>query len=120
MAVLIFKLRYVPEDEAHEIRELLSDNDIDFYETSAGAFGISMPGLWLKNEEQLQKARQLIDAYQQLRQKRAREDYEQGAARTFMDLFNEAPARYISFILIIILICYFMIFLFFNIWNKGA
>ena len=119
MAVLIFKLRYVPEDEAHEVRELLSDNDIDFYETSAGAFGISMPGLWLKNEEQLQKARQLIDEYQQLRQDRARQDYElrqrQGTARTFMDMFKEAPVRYISVILAIILICYVMIFFFFNI-----
>ena len=38
MAVLIFKLRYVPEDEAHEIRELLGDNNIDFYETTAGVF----------------------------------------------------------------------------------
>ena len=116
MAVLIFKLRYVPEDEAHEVRELLSDNDIDFYETSAGAFGISMPGLWLKNEEQLHKARQLIDEYQQLRQDRARKDYElsqrQGTARTFMDMFKEAPVRYISYILAIIFICYFMIFLF--------
>ena len=114
MAVLIFKLRYVPEDEAHEIRELLSENEIDFYETTAGAFGISMPGLWLKSEEQLQKARQLIDEYQQLRQDRARADYEQGTARTFMDMFKEAPVRYISFILVIILMCYFMIFIFFN------
>ncbi len=114
MAVLIFKLRYVPEDEAHEIRELLGDNNIDFYETTAGVFGISMPGLWLKNEEQLKKTRQLIDEYQQLRQERAREDYERGAARTFMDMFKEAPVRYISFVLGIILICYFMIFLFFN------
>ena len=114
MTVLLFKLRYVPEDEAHEIRELLSDNDIDFYETSAGAFGISMPGLWLKNEEQLHKARQLIDEYQQLRQKRAREDYAQGAARTFMDMFKESPVRYISFVLVIFLLCYLMIFSFFN------
>ena len=114
MAVLIFKLRFVPEDEAHEIRVLLSNNNIDFYETSAGVFGVSMPGLWLKNEEQLQKARQLIDEYQQLRQKRAREDYEQGTAKTFMDMFKEAPVRYISFVLAIILVCYFMIFAFVN------
>jgi len=114
MAVLIFKLRYVPDDEAHEIRELLIDNEIDFYETSAGAFGISMPGLWLNKEEQLQKARQLIDEYQQLRQDRARADYEQGSIRTFMDMFKEAPVRTISIILAIMLVCYFMIFTFFN------
>jgi len=114
MAVLIFKLRYVPDDEVHEIYQLLIDNDIDYYETSAGFFGISMPGLWLKNEKQLQKARQLIDEYQQLRQKRAREHYKQGNARTFVDMFKDAPVRYISVILAIILICYFMIFFFFN------
>ncbi len=116
MAVLIFKLRSVPEDEAHEVRELLSDNDIDFYETTAGVFSISMPGLWLKNEDQLQKARQLIDDYQQVRQNKAQEEYNlrqrQGTARTFMDMFKENPAHYISYILAIILICYFMIFLF--------
>ena len=120
MAVLIFKLRYVPEDEAHEVRELLSDNDIDFYETTAGVFNISMPGLWLKNEEQLQKARKLIDEYQQSRQDRVRKDYElrqrQGSARTFMDMFKEAPVSYISYILAIILICYFMISLFWAGW----
>jgi len=114
MAVLIFKLRYVPDDEVQEIYQLLIDNDIDYYETSAGSFGISMPGLWLKNEEQLQKARQLIDEYQQLRQERAREDYEQGPARTFVDMFKDAPIRYISVVLAIILICYFMIFFFFK------
>ena len=75
MAVLIFKLRYVPDDEAQEIRELLSENDIDFYETSPGILGFSMPGLWLKNEDQAAKARQLIEEYQQLRQKKAREEY---------------------------------------------
>jgi hypothetical protein len=118
MAVLIFKLRYVPEDEAQEVRQLLSDNDIDFYETSAGVFGISMPGLWLRNEEQLAKAGQLIDGYQQLRQDSARQDYElsqsQGTSRTFMDMFKEAPVRYMSFILAIILLCYLTLFAFFH------
>lgn len=110
----------MPEDEAHEVRELLSDNDIDFYETTAGVFNISMPGLWLKNEEQLHKARQLIDEYQQSRQDRVRKEYElrqeQGKARTFMDMFKEAPVSYISYILAIILICYFMISLFWAGW----
>ena len=114
MTILIFKLRYVPDDEAHEVRELLINNDIDFYETTAGAFGISMPGLWLKSEEQLPKARQLIEEYQQCRQEKARQDYEQGTPRTFIDMFKEAPVRYISFVLVIILMCYFMITFFFN------
>ena len=114
MAVLIFKLRSVPEDEAHEVRELLSDNDIDYYETTAGAFSISMPGLWLKSEDQQKKAKQLIDEYQKLRHQKAREEYERGAGKTFMDMFQEAPVRYISAILAILLICYFMITIFIN------
>lgn len=114
MAVLLFKLRYVPDDEADEIRELLSSNAIDYYETSAGIFGISMPGLWLHNEAQLDKARQLIDEYQQLRQERARQDYEQGTSRTFMDMFKEDPVRYTSFVLAILLLGYLVIFSYFN------
>ena len=114
MAVLIFKLRHVPDDEAHEVRELLCDNGIDFYETSVGILGISMPGLWLNHEEQLAKARPLIDEYQQLRQQKARQEYEQGNARSFLDMFKEAPLRYTSFILVIILLCYLTIFTFFN------
>lgn len=108
MAVLIFKLNYVPDDEAQDIRELLSENHIDFYETSAGILGFSMPGLWLKNEDQEEKARQLIDAYQQLRRNRVREAY-QSRQRTVMDMFKESPVRYIGIILAIALIGYFMI-----------
>jgi hypothetical protein len=73
-----------------------------------------MPGLWLNNEEQLAKARQLIDEYQQLRQERARQEYEQGNTRSFLDMFQEAPFRYTSFILVILLLCYLMVFTFFN------
>jgi len=121
MAILLFNLRYVPDDEAQEIRDLLNGNDIDFYETSAGILGFSMAGIWLKNEEQVVKARQLIDEYQQLRQSKAREEYrlrqKQGTTRTVTSMFKEDPLRYSGYILAIILICYFMILLFFKLRN---
>ena len=113
MAVLIFKLSYVPDDEAQDIRELLSENDIDFYETSAGILGFSMPGLWLRNRDQEEKARQLIDEYQQWRQTKVREEY-RSRQRTVMDMFKESPVRYIGIILAIALIGYFMITAFFS------
>ena len=113
MAVLIFKLRNVPDDEAQDVRELLSENNIDYYETSAGLLGFSMPGLWLKHGEQAEKARQLIDDYQQSRQHKAQEEYRL-SQRTIIDMFREDPFRYISYILAILLIGYFMIFLFAN------
>jgi len=111
MAVLIFKLRHVPDDEAQDIRELLLDNNIEYHETSAGLLGISMPGLWVINEEQVDKARELIDVYQQLRQKRVQEEYRLNN-RTSSDMFKENPVRYLASILAIILICYFMVYLF--------
>ena len=33
MSKLLFKMRYVPEDEAQEVRDLLQKNNIEFFET---------------------------------------------------------------------------------------
>ena len=111
MAVLIFNLRHVPDDEAQDVRELLLDNNIEFHESSAGILGMSVPSLWVVNEEQADKARELIDEYQQLRQKRIQEEYRL-KKRTSTDMFKESPVRYLGSILAIILICYFVLYLF--------
>ncbi len=95
MAVLLFRLRGVPEDEAGDIRRLLSEHDIAFYETDAGNWGISLPAIWLPDDEQLGAARALIDTYQQQRQQRARAAYEErrqrGEQRTIMNKVRESP-----------------------------
>ncbi len=111
MAVLIFKLRYVPDDEAQDIREILLDNDIEYHETSAGLLGISLPGLWVLDKEKVDKARALIDEYQQLRQKRVQEEYRLNK-RTSMDMLKENPVRYLGSILAIILVCCFTVYIF--------
>lgn len=95
------------------MRALLSENDIGFYETSAGVLGFSMPALWLKDESQAEKAHQLLDEYQKQRQNNVREEYRLNQ-RTFMGMFKENPVRYLSIILAVILICFFMIFSFIN------
>ena len=116
MATLLFKLRFVPDDEAQDIRELLEEHNIDYYETSAGILGISMPALWLKDDSQLETARSLIDDYQQQRQHRASEEYEKqkqnGNARTVIDMFKEDPLRYMGYLLAIALVIYFTVILF--------
>ncbi|BFM49896.1 DUF6164 family protein [Marinomonas sp. THO17] len=60
MATLVFRLKYVPDEEANDIRQLLTDHQIDFYETSAGRWQISMAGIWVKDKEQASRAQQLI------------------------------------------------------------
>ena len=63
MSALIFRLRNVPEDEAMQVRDLLDEHRIDWFETSAGNWGIGMPGLWVKDVDDAQRARTLIDTF---------------------------------------------------------
>ena len=118
MSILLFKLSSVPEDEAQDIRDLLIEHEIDFYETSAGILGFSMPAIWLKDETQLAQAKALIDDYQNQRQSRAQEDYlnlqAAGQSRTIMDMFKEAPARFIAYLFTIVIVIYFAVILFIN------
>ncbi len=118
MAVPLFNLRNVPDDEIEEVRALLEENEVDFYETPAGNWGISNPAFWLRDESDLARARGLIDAYQQERFTRAREEYERrkaaGEARTFADVLRERPwqvvlyAAFIGFLLYVSLRPFFL------------
>lgn len=67
MATLVFRLKYVPDEEADDIRQLLTDHEIAFYETSAGRWQVSMAGLWVKDKEQAKKALALIQEDQMAR-----------------------------------------------------
>ncbi len=111
MAVRLFPLRGVPDDEANDIRELLADNHIEFYETSAGNWNISMPAIWLRDDSQLQQAKTLIGDYQIKRGVQQREIYEQlkreGKHRTFWMLLQEEPLKIIAYIGIVLIILYF-------------
>ncbi|OQK18486.1 hypothetical protein AU255_11920 [Methyloprofundus sedimenti] len=110
MALLLFSLRHVPDDEAADIRELLEENQIDFYETNAGNWGISMPAIWLRDKQQHEYARQLIDEYQQERCKVIQAEYarfkQTGEANTFLKNLWHYPAQTILFISAIILVLY--------------
>ncbi len=110
LAELLFKLRHVPPDEADEVRDLLRDHGIDFYETGAGNWGISLPAIWLRGKTQLKEARSLIGTYQQQRRKNARQTYEQlrqrGEQRTVLDKVREAPLLAITYLGAVLLILY--------------
>ncbi len=116
MSLLLFSLRGVPEDEAWDIRALLSDHEIDFYETSAGNWGISMPAIWLKNDADLPIARQLIDDYQQNRAAEQREKYQQlkqlGQHKTILGAMKDNPLRFFLYLVLIYMVLYVSIKLF--------
>ena len=80
MSRLLFNLRQVPEDEADEVRALLDERGIAFYETQAGRWNMSVPGLWVEDAD-FPAARAYLDAYQQERLVRVRGERAQARAR---------------------------------------
>jgi len=106
MAHLIFRLRQVPDDEAEDVRQLLSRANIDFYETDAGNWGISMPGLWLTDADDAEQAQQLIDDYQQERATKMRD---QAVTRSFVDNIAQRPLYTLGLLLFCVALIYFMV-----------
>jgi len=110
MSLLLFPLRGVPEDEVDEVRELLTEQAIDFYETTAGNWEMSMPGIWLRQADDVEKARALINAYQQQRAISSRETYKQlkqeGLQQTFLKAFIAQPVLYCTYIFAMGLVIY--------------
>ncbi len=117
MSRLLIKLRHAPDDEIQEIRSLLQEHRIDFYETQSGPWGISAPGIWLNDENQYDRAKALMDDYQENRFREKRAAYEGlrrvGQHRTFLRNFLENPVQVILYSLIVGLILYFSISPFF-------
>ncbi|HBH36253.1 MAG TPA: hypothetical protein DDW45_07850 [Gammaproteobacteria bacterium] len=113
MSVILFRLRGVPDDEIDEIRELLRINKIDFYETSAGNWGISMPAIWLRDNSRLEQAKQLLELYQDERATRMKGEYarlkERGENRTLLDIFKEDPLRMLLYVAAVAAILYFSV-----------
>ena len=116
MSKLLLKLRNVPDDEANEVRALLESHDIEYFETSAGNWGISMPGLWLHKPTDFKRARTLINIYQAARASRAREHYlalrEVGNAPTTWQLLRKRPLVFGLQVLALLLFTTFAVRLF--------
>lgn len=111
MAVRLFSLHNVPDDEAEEVRELLASHALDYYESPEGNWGISMPAIWLRDEAQLPLARSLLAEYQERRLVRIREEYarlrSEGKTRTIFDMIRESPLRFVAYLAFIAMVIYF-------------
>ena len=108
MAILLFKLQNVPDDEAADVRELLAENEIYFYETHAGFWRLGVDGLWLPDDAQLEHAKELLRAYQAERtanqQKVYAELVEQGQAPTLWQNFKASPLRFVLLVIAVFFI----------------
>ena len=76
MAKLLLNLRNVPDDEADEVRALLTERGVDFYETPPSFWGVSAGGIWLPGPDQWAEAQALLAGYQAERGERMRAERE--------------------------------------------
>ncbi len=97
MAKLLLNLRNVPDDEADDVRALLDDHDIAYYETSPGFWNISMGGIWVRENAAFAEAKRLMAEYQAQRGARVRAEHEaarrDGTAGTFWTVLRDEPVR---------------------------
>lgn len=97
MAKLLLNLRLATDDEAADIRILLDERQIDWYETQPGFWGISAGGIWLRDLERVTEVKQLLDAYQKERVIRVRAELEaarrDGTAPNFWSALKADPLR---------------------------
>jgi hypothetical protein len=117
MSRLLIKLRHAPDDEIQEIRSLLQEHRIEFYETQPGPWGVSAPGIWLNDERHYERAKTLLDEYEENRFREKRAEYERlrraGRHRTLLQNLLERPVQVILYSLIAGLILYFSVSPFF-------
>ena len=108
MAKLIFRLRNVPEEEAAEVRALLDELGVDWYETRPGPFGLSAGGLWLRDAGDFPRARARLDAYQARVRERVRAEREaalrEGRAETFATQLHARPVAVLASLLAMLLV----------------
>ncbi len=124
MSKILFKLNGVSDDEANEVRALLDDNDIDYYETSAGNWGVSLPAIWLRDVTQFKRARALVDEYQKVRTIRMRAEYallkKEGKNKTLFEAIKGKPVQFMIHLAISVLVVYLSIQLVIDIGEIGA
>ncbi len=104
----LMNLRYVPDDEAEEIRALFDEHEVPFYETPPSRWGISMGGFWVHDDDEAARARALLKAYQEERYHRQRNAYEQdraaGRVGGFWHRFRHKPVKFLAACVAIVVI----------------
>ena len=118
MAKLLFRLNQVEDDEADDVRALLDEAGLEYYETNAGRWRVSVAAIWLRHDDDYEQARAMLDDYQQQRSERLQEEYRQleenGEQETFLQRVRERPADLILVILSVVIVIGLMVWPFLN------
>lgn len=101
--MLLLSLRQVPDDEANDVKALLTEHEIAFYETPPSFWGVSAGGIWLQNKTQKEEATHLLACYQQQRAQQARATWHaqraEGTHTTQWQIIKQHPIRFLATII---------------------
>ena len=118
MSNLIFKLNSVPEDEAEDIRQLLHQAEIQFYETDSGRWGLGYAAIWCQDKDHLIRSQEIIENYQNERYQRVRSEHqaieESGNQLSRLEFFLASPVKYSLLLIFSGLLAYFTVAPFFS------
>lgn len=103
MAKMVFALKNVPEDEANDIRALLQEASIDFYETTAGRWQVSLAGIWVRDASDFQRAREIIHA-DQIQRERLYSAQRPAFWPSLLSHFIENPVEFVFVVLALMFI----------------
>ncbi len=118
MASILFRLRNVPEGEANAVRKMLDEHHVDYYETDAGNWGISMPAIWINDDSRLPEYKSLIDNWQQDYALTARENYLKRKAEGLEpNLFAQIKSRPVASLLAIAFSIFIIYVMLGPLWN---
>jgi len=100
MAKRLLNLRNVPADEVDDVCALLEQHQIVFYVIEPSMWGINGGGIWIQDDAQVDRAKQVTGEYQSQRQARARNDYAAakaaGTVETFQSQLRTRPLQVIA------------------------
>lgn len=108
MSALLMNLRYVPEDETADVRALLDEQGIPWYETPPSMWGISAGGIWLRDSADRDRAKSLLADYQRRRGADQRAAWQQARARgtapTLWTTLKTSPIRTLAFLIAVLVL----------------
>jgi len=65
MAKRLLNLRGVMPEEAEGLRDALDAAGVEFYEIPPTAFGISAGSIWIRRDDEFERAKRVFDAFQE-------------------------------------------------------
>ena len=110
---MLMNLRHVPEDESDAVLEMLESHNIEHYQVPPSAFMISAGSIWIKQDEEFDRAKSLFDELQRERAEQAQADWQaqkdEGTQPKLLEALSENPGRLLAYVTIAVLIVLFML-----------